>query len=763
VVDTTEQYIALLKQQQLAHEDDAALSQRLIAQAKQIADANVAAATTQIAAADQLAQKNRQQSADYIASLQGALKYFTAVEVLDKQLGDNSGAQAASDHVKALSSALQDATKHQTDLNEAATKSADLSASAAARFFDLNLKALSAAQAVAGIFDNVDFTTPKGLNDALAIIDSVRTHSSDAGAAVKTEFALALAKLNDADLSKFQANVSKKLVEATGDATDLKIALGAALQEELQRLGLSAEQAGAQFTVAGQKIITAFTDIASNAQATGQQIQLAFAAGLAKLTTEGEVKALEDQLKAAFDSGKISADQFTAAMQAAGRKIADIQVTAATSGAALDGMGTAGESAAQRIVLALEDARDKVASQAADIARSITTGLNAGSDVTDLKAQLAAAEAAIADYNTKITDAGNKGSAGLKQTTAAAQDTTSAVTDTAKAADKASDSFSNLSEDGGDSLGQLDQALQSTRQELLDVSDAAAKAFDSKLVGDFNDAFDSTGIGFARVIEAMNQASSDVTKEITDQRSQLQAEITDINNLGTAGSTNFGQFGDSAEAAAAKMTALAQLIASGSYDAGLLGQQELQPLQAALEAAAQRAQQLVDQVKQANDAFNQLASDTQDALDEQEGNQQAIEDRRHQKELDDLQDAAKAANQLNSQTYLQAVANENKLHALKIANIQSEQAAQNGGASPNGSAPSPQSNGGLGGGGGSSNGGGGAGFGAVTAAPNITIHVQGSVIGGNEQQIGEALMKMILPPLKSLQARTTGPILGRTQ
>ena len=106
------------------------------------------------------------------------------------------------------------------------------------------------------------------------------------------------------------------------------------------------------------------------------------------------------------------------------------------------------------------------------------------------------------------------------------------------------------------------------------------------------------------------------------------------------------------------MKDLSALIASGNYDAVLLEQQELQPLQAALDAAAQRAQQLVDQVKQANDAFNQLAADTQNALDEQEGNQQAIEDRRHQKELDDLQDADKAANQLNSQTYLQAVAND---------------------------------------------------------------------------------------------------------
>jgi hypothetical protein len=123
-----------------------------------------------------------------------------------------------------------------------------------------------------------------------------------------------------------------------------------------------------------------------------------------------------------------------------------------------------------------------------------------------------------------------------------------------------------------------------------------------------------------------------------------------------------------------------------------------------------------------------------------------------------LQSAAKAANQLNSQTYLQAVENENKLHELKMANIASEQTAQNG-SSPNGSQPSvPPGAGGLGGGDGSSPSGNGAGLGG--AQPVIQIHID-TAIGTDPKSLAKYLTSAMAAELKALQARTTGPLLGK--
>lgn len=64
------------------------------------------------------------------------------------------------------------------------------------------------------------------------------------------------------------------------------------------------------------------------------------------------------------------------------------------------------------------------------------------------------------------------------------------------------------------------------------------------------------------------------------------------------------------------------------------------------------------------------------ALDQETGNDTALEDRRHQKQLDDLTAAADAAGKLNSAAYQQAVSQEDALHALKLKNIESEADAQ---------------------------------------------------------------------------------------
>lgn len=346
---------------------------------------------------------------------------------------------------------------------------------------------------------------------------------------------------------------------------------------------------------------------------------------------------------------------------------------------------------------------------------------------------------------------------------------------TSKAADQASDSLKGTGE-SAQSLNQqiadigtggfpdLSQALANTRAELLSVSDAAAKAFDTKLLGDFDIAFDATGAGFSRVIDAMNEASASVTQTIADQRDQLQAQIDLINQIGTAGATNFGEFGNSADAATAKMNELATAIQNGSVDAGLLGQQELIPLQQALEAAAQRAQALSAQ-------FKQTAQDLQDAVDQAEGNTTDLENRRFQQQLADLKSQAQAAGDLNTQQYNQAVANANKLHALNLANIAAEKKAQSDDTSTPSGAQTQSGGAGAGSPGGigtssaaDDSGSGGAGLGGTggggSAPISFIIHVAGSIIGGTPDQIAQGLTALVLPQLKSLQARSTTPILG---
>lgn len=594
IADLAKQTVALMHEQQDARASDAELSARLQEQAQEQVRANVAAANTQIASADELAAKNRQQSTDYITSLQNALKYYTSLQVLDKQLGDSAGAAAAGKQVTLYAAALKDATDHSTALSASFAQMTAAVETVVDKFIDFKTQGATSADAVAGAFSHIEIATPDGLKETVDIIKDITPLAKDGGAAIQSELVLALKKLDSTDLTGVEQNVKKLFSDGTISAQTFKTFMDAALQASLLNLGQSAQQVGTQFDENGQKIIARFTDVANSANATGLQIQSAFARAISQSTTGGEIDALKEKLQDAFNSGKLSADQLTAGMAAAGRKIADLQAAAIEADAGFDGMGTVGESSSQRIVLALEDARDKVATQASQIAASITVALASGSDPSTLKANLAQAEAAIADFNARIAKAADAGKTGLDKTSTSANQTTTALETIPPAAAKASESFSDLSEDGGDSLGKLDEALANTRQAFLNVSEAAAKAFDTNLVGDFGQQFDSTGIGFARVLGAMNAAAKTVNQTIADQRLQLQAEVTDINNLGTSSNTGFGQFGDDADKAAARMKALSADIQNGTYDAGLLGQQDLAGLQAALDAATQRAQQLTE-------------------------------------------------------------------------------------------------------------------------------------------------------------------------
>jgi hypothetical protein len=63
-----------------------------------------------------------------------------------------------------------------------------------------------------------------------------------------------------------------------------------------------------------------------------------------------------------------------------------------------------------------------------------------------------------------------------------------------------------------------------------------------------------------------------------------------------------------------------------------------------------------------------------DEIDQLEGNQESIEDRRDGKKLQDLAEEARAAGTQNSQGYRDLVDLENRLHDLKVRNLQKQAA-----------------------------------------------------------------------------------------
>lgn len=242
-------------------------------------------------------------------------------------------------------------------------------------------------------------------------------------------------------------------------------------------------------------------------------------------------------------------------------------------------------------------------------------------------------------------------------------------------------------DDGGESLAKLDEALGATRASFLNVSEAAAKAFDDRLVGDFASALDSAGngaLGFSRTIIAMNQAAAETAAQIANDRTQLQGMVGDINAVGAAGDKGFGQFGTDAATASARINDLINAVKDGNYQVGILGQQDLAPLLQALEAAKQRADAAAQAAAQAAGEFDNLAKSIHDQLLQAQGDEKALEDERHQEQLAKLKELADAG-QIDQAKYQQAVADENALHDLKMRHLQEQQQQNSGGSSGNGS------------------------------------------------------------------------------
>lgn len=311
--------------------------------------------------------------------------------------------------------------------------------------------------------------------------------------------------------------------------------------------------------------------------------------------------------------------------------------------------------------------------------------------------QMAEGAKKSADYSAAM-DKVRDSSASLQDRTKSLGDAmNSASSDTDRAAIAAEGADLRM-QGAGEAAAYLTKAMEGARSEFAQVSDAAAHAFDTAFQGalqmqgimpQVSAAVDKTKnsmellreaaqgdiIGFNKWMYALAQAQEYAQQKLDNQRQGLADQIKLYDTLGTAAQQNFGVAGRGAQALLADLQAQSNALQQGNSGFDLLGKQELGPLQQALDGAIARTQKLIDEAVAAKKQFQDMASSVNDALLQEQGNQSALEDERHKKQLDDLEAAAKTANELNSDTYQKAVQQEDDLHALRMKNIAEQEAA----------------------------------------------------------------------------------------
>ncbi|MCR6700849.1 MAG: tape measure protein [Dokdonella sp.] len=325
LVRVTQEYLDTRKLLKAAETELARVQAEAGRKAELIAQQYRDAADAQVAGADELARKSQIQSEAYRRQLEDAIRYYTALRIQQRAMGNGDEVESITARLKELVTALAAASQQMGEASRSiATLTGEFARKAAKDFEAARAAGKDTVAALDGIFAKVDLGTPQGIRDVVETFQVLGPRARDARKALETELIPALQKLTGEQLREFQRQAEAAFAAAKGGATDAAVIVEAVLGAALTRLGLSAAQAGVKFTAAGDDIIATFRVVAENAAATGEQITAAFRAALSKLTTREEVEALATELRRAAESGKLSFDALGRTLAAVDQRLAEI-------------------------------------------------------------------------------------------------------------------------------------------------------------------------------------------------------------------------------------------------------------------------------------------------------------------------------------------------------------------------------------------------------------------------------------------------------
>ena len=235
----------------------------------------------------------------------------------------------------------------------------------------------------------------------------------------------------------------------------------------------------------------------------------------------------------------------------------------------------------------------------------------------------------------------------------------------------------------------------------------------------------------------VNRATAAVQAGIDRQRESLQLAIGVVDEFGVAGEGAMLRVGGNADQAAARIDATILALQQGNSEFTLLGEQELAPLLQALESARSRVQAISEEARTAKSDLAGMVEDLQNQLDQINGNQEAIENRRAQQLLEQLRERAKLAGELGAEDAARAEKLAEEVHQANLKRIRDEAAARTGGGKGGSNPPppaTPRPNGGSGGAGQSA----GGGAGGIT----YNVNLNGTFVGDKDKYVRDLMAEI---------------------
>lgn len=318
--------------------------------------------------------------------------------------------------------------------------------------------------------------------------------------------------------------------------------------------------------------------------------------------------------------------------------------------------------------------------------------------IDNYSARLDEVKAKIAGIGKPESGAGDVGKAALDSATTAAQNLGTAV---GEAGTKATEASAEVTQGASNAAQAIQDIYSGFANELGKTSQAAVEKYTTLTRSIFEL---SAGIadfsGLARFGKAAEDAYAIINAQIDRQKEGVAGLSGQYSALSDEAVAAMIATRGGADQVAASFAMIADEARNGRSEFDLLGQADLGGLASAADAVAAKVRQIGEEAAASKRQLADLASSFQDQIDQINGNQEAVENRRFQDDLRRLEELRQAAGDANTSEYNDAVAAAERLHQLKLKQLreQEEQARRANDASnqsssaSNNTAPAPRSN-----------------------------------------------------------------------
>ncbi len=373
LVDAIGEYQSMLEKTGAYQAQQKAFAQEQITIGQQLQNLYRASADQQIASANELAGKTREQAEAYRYSLQQAQQYFRGVVLEARGAGDSMRAAMAADQARALRDELAKVEAALESLSQKAREQnalRDQAQAAIDKFDELRQKGETVSTAIQNAFDGIDFTSADGLTKASHIMQQMGVRGTQAAEAIQSQLRKALADVSDSDLPRVREAAERAFGQGVAGAEDLAAALDSV---NLERLGVNLDVVRTGFSKVGRAAVDQFVQaneevrrLGLNMEQRSAAISAAFTNAFSKVSTSEEIKALKNALADALSAGNLQYGAFTQAVSAIEGKFAEVSQSAQQMGGAVD----SGAAQASSALYGLADAANEAAEASENMAES---------------------------------------------------------------------------------------------------------------------------------------------------------------------------------------------------------------------------------------------------------------------------------------------------------------------------------------------------------------------------------------------------------